>query len=117
MLGPPNHGAIIAKKLIGNNPVRRFLSGKSGDELGIDWEKAEKSLGIPCCPFAIISGGRGDDRGYSVLIPGDDDGIVSTEGTHLEGAEEWTQFHVGHGEMLLTPKIFEKIENFLLGKK
>jgi pimeloyl-ACP methyl ester carboxylesterase len=117
MLGPPNHGAVIAAKMIGNDPVRRFFSGKSGDELGIDWNKTEQTLGIPCCPFAIISGGRGDDRGFSLLIPGDDDGIVSVEGTQLEGTEEWTQFYVGHGEMLLTKEVFEAVLKFLQDKR
>jgi pimeloyl-ACP methyl ester carboxylesterase len=113
MLGPPNHGSVIAAKLIGNDPVRRFFAGKSGDELGVDWKETEKTLGIPCCPFAIISGGRGDERGFSMMIPGDDDGIVSTEGTYLDGAEAWIRFDVGHGEMLLTEEIFETVLRFL----
>ena len=114
MLGPPNHGAVIAERLIGNDPVRRFFTGRSGDELGSGWAEAAKSLGIPCCPFMIVAGGRGDSRGYSPLIPGDNDGMVSTEGTRLEGAEKWVQFRVGHNEMLVTPAIFSAIEKFLL---
>ncbi|MDR0338062.1 MAG: hypothetical protein LBI18_13330 [Planctomycetaceae bacterium] len=113
MLGPPNHGAVLATKLIGKDPVRRLITGKTGDELGTEWEELQKSLGIPCCPFAIISGGRGDQRGFSLLIPGDDDGIVSTEGTQLDGAEEWIRFNVGHGEMLMTEEIFETSLQFL----
>ena len=114
MLGPPNQGAIIASKLIGDDPVRRLLTGRSGDELGTRWNEAEKSLGIPCCPFMIIAGGRGNNRGFSPLIPGDNDGTVSTEGTRLEGAEKWMLFNVGHNEMLLTPAVFNAIEKFLL---
>ena len=114
MLGPPNHGAVIAERLIGNDPVRRFFTGRSGDELGTDWAETEKSLGIPCCPFIIIAGGRNDNKGYSPLIPGDDDGMVSTEGTRLEGAEKWILFRVGHNEMLVTPAVFSTIEKFLL---
>ncbi|MDR2439435.1 MAG: hypothetical protein LBE12_08725 [Planctomycetaceae bacterium] len=113
MLGPPNHGSILATKLIGKDPFRRLITGKSGDELGTDWDELQKTLGIPCCPFAIISGGRGDNIGFSLLIPGDDDGIVSTEGTQLEGAEEWIRFDVGHGEMLMTEEIFETCLQFL----
>ncbi|MDR0608713.1 MAG: hypothetical protein LBG58_01215 [Planctomycetaceae bacterium] len=113
MLGPPNHGSILATKLIGKDPVRRFITGKSGDELGTDWDKLQKTLGIPCCPFAVISGGRGDNRGFSLLIPGDDDGIVSTEGTQLDGAEEWVRFDVGHGEMLMTEEVFTACLQFL----
>jgi pimeloyl-ACP methyl ester carboxylesterase len=114
MLGPPNHGAVIATRLIGNDPVRRFFTGKSGDELGTHWKEVEKTLGIPCCPFMIIAGGRGNNMGYNLLIPGDNDGMVSTEGTRLEGAEKWMFFNVGHNEMLLTPAVFNAIEKFLL---
>jgi len=116
MLGPPNHGAVLAEKLIGNNSVRRFFTGESGDELGINWAEAEKSLGIPCCPFMIIAGGRGNGIGNSLMIPGDDDGIVSTEGTKLEGAEKWLHFNVVHNELLHAPAVFNEIEKFLLQK-
>jgi len=114
MLGPPNHGAVIASRLIGNDPVRKFLTGKSGDELGTNWKEAERSLGIPCCPFMIVAGGRGTNLGYSLLIPGDNDGMVSTAGTQLEGAEKWMLFNVGHNEMLLSSAVFNAIEKFLL---
>jgi len=114
MLGPPNHGAVLAEKLIGNSPVRRFFSGRSGDELGINWQEAEKSLGIPCCPFMIVAGGRGNNIGYSLMIPGDDDGLVSTEGTKLEGAEKWILFNVVHNELLQSPAVFNAVERFLL---
>jgi pimeloyl-ACP methyl ester carboxylesterase len=114
MLGPPNHGAVMAARLIGNNPVHRFFSGESGDELGTQWAEAEKSLGIPCCPFMIIAGGRGNNIGYSLWIPGDNDGTVSTEGTKLEGAEKWALFNVVHNELLQSPAVFNAIERFLL---
>jgi len=114
MLGPPNNGAVIASRLIGNDPVRRFLMGESGDELGTHWKEVEKTLGIPCCPFMIVAGGRGNNMGYSLLIPGDNDGTVSTEGTKLEGAEKWMFFNVGHNEMLLSPDVFNAVETFLI---
>ena len=114
MLGPPNNGAVIASRLIGNDPIRRFLTGDSGNELGINWEEVEKTLGIPCVPFMIVAGGRGNNLGFSLLIPGDNDGVVSTQGTHLEGAEKWMLFNVGHNEMLLSPDVFNAIERFLL---
>lgn len=113
MLGPPNHGSVVAKRFIGKDPFRRRLLGSSGDELGIDWENMEKTLGIPSCPFAIISGGRGDGIGFSPVIPGDDDGVVSTEGTKLSGADYWIQFYTGHGQMLLTEEIFDLTLQFL----
>lgn len=106
MLGPPNNGAEIARRLIGRDPIRRHFSGESGDELGIDWEKTKTTLGIPCCEFAIIAGGRGDNKGFTPLIAGDDDGIVSTEGTKLPGAAVWIQYYAGHGELLLAEEVY-----------
>jgi pimeloyl-ACP methyl ester carboxylesterase len=113
MLGPPNNGSVVAKRFIGKDPFRRRLLGSSGDELGIDWEKTAKTLGIPSCPFAVITGGRGDSIGFSPVIPGDDDGVVSTEGTKLQGADCWIQFYTGHGQMLLTEEIFDAALQFL----
>lgn len=113
MIGPPNHGAEIAKRLIGRDPFRRRFSGESGDQLGVDWAETEKTLGIPCCEFAIIAGGRGDGKGFTPLISGDDDGIVSTEGTKLEGADDWLQFYLGHGELLLTEEVFQAAFRFM----
>lgn len=114
MLGPPNHGAEIATKLIGRDPVRRYFTGPSGDELGTQWAETEKTLGIPCCPFIVLAGGRGDGEGFSTLIPGDDDGIVSIQGTGLAGAEAWIQFlEVGHNELLWTKAVFDTAVKFL----
>ena len=114
MLGPPNHGSVMAAKLIGNSPIRQYFTGESGNELGTQWEETEKSLGIPCCPFMIVAGGRNNNIGYSLMIPGDDDGIVSTEGTKLQGAEKWMLFNVIHNELLQSPAVFAAVEKFLL---
>ncbi|MDR3181402.1 MAG: hypothetical protein LBT89_00530 [Planctomycetaceae bacterium] len=113
MLGPPNHGAELATKMIGRDPLRRFFTGKSGDELGTDWDETEKSLGIPCCGFIVIAGGKGNDKGYSTIIPDDDDGMVRTEGTKLAGAAQWIAFSLKHGELLQNTEVFDEIKKFL----
>jgi pimeloyl-ACP methyl ester carboxylesterase len=113
MLGPPNHGAELASKLIGNNKVVRTFMGVTGDELGLKWTETNKKLGVPKCEFAIIAGGRGNDKGFSRLIKGDDDGIVSVEGTKLNGASEWVLFYMDHNDLLHTEVIFEYSLEFL----
>ncbi|MDR1478618.1 MAG: hypothetical protein LBJ00_06715 [Planctomycetaceae bacterium] len=113
MLGPPNHGSELAVKLIGNSKVVRVLTGTTGDELGVRWAETSKSLGIPKCEFAIIAGGRGDDKGFSRLIKGDDDGVVSVEGTKLAGATEWVLFYMEHDDLLQMEVIFEYSSEFL----
>lgn len=113
MLGPPNHGAELAVKLIGNNRAVRIFTGITGDELGMRWEETNKKLGIPKCEFAIIAGGCGDKKGFSRLIKGDDDGVVSVEGTKLLGAVEWILFNMKHDELLQNEIIFEYALEFL----
>ncbi|MGL4594489.1 MAG: esterase/lipase family protein [Thermoguttaceae bacterium] len=113
MLGPPNNGAEIAEKFTRSSPLIRHLLGKSGDELGKSWGEAERSLGIPSIPFGIIAGGKSDGEGYSRLIEGDDDGIVSTAGTKLDGAAEWILLEVTHSELLNRKDVFVLIEQFL----
>ncbi|MDR1926035.1 MAG: alpha/beta hydrolase [Planctomycetaceae bacterium] len=106
MLGPPNHGSELATKFIGTDRVRLAITGETGKELGAHWSETAKSLGVPKCEFAIIAGGRGNNRGFSMMIAGDDDGIVSTEGTKLNGAAEWILFYIDHDGLLRTETIF-----------
>ncbi|MDR2762917.1 MAG: hypothetical protein LBB88_09970 [Planctomycetaceae bacterium] len=113
MLGPPNHGSELAVKLIGNNRVVRSFMGVTGDELGVKWAETNKKLGVPKCEFAIIAGGCGNEKGFSRLIKGDDDGVVSVEGTKLAGASEWVLFYMDHDDLLQTEVIFEYSLEFL----
>ncbi|MDR1485162.1 MAG: alpha/beta hydrolase [Planctomycetaceae bacterium] len=113
MLGPPNNGAELASKMIGESRVVRPFTGPTGDELGLRWDETKKMLGIPKCEFAIIAGGRGNDRGFSRMIKGDDDGIVSVEGTKLSGAAEWVLFYMKHDDLLKAEVVFEYALEFL----
>lgn len=84
MLGTPNHGAELADTLK-SNPVYRLVMGPAGQQLVTDGLIA--TLPVPQFEFAVIAGGRGNDRGWNPLIPGDDDGTVAVERARLEGAK------------------------------
>ena len=94
MLGPPNHGAVLAKKY-GKNWAWKALAGQPGMQLGPDWDKLEAKLATPQCQFGIIAGGKGDE-GYNPLLPGDDDGVVRVEETRLAGARDFMIAPVVH---------------------
>jgi len=107
MLGPPNHGAVLARRFKDNGLVK-VVWGDSGDQLA-EWKKLEKRLATPPFQFGIIAGGRGKNP----LIPGDDDLFVSVEETKLAGAHD---FHVANGFHSQLPKadsIREKIVSFV----
>lgn len=82
MLGPPNQGSAFADRLAGLR-LFRWLYGDTGVGLVPD---EVRRIPPPDRPFLIIAGARGDARGWNPLLPGDDDGVVRLEETHLAGA-------------------------------
>ncbi len=88
MLGPPNQGSAMANLLQKSNAFR-WIAGSSGKDLGAEWRKLDTRLITPACEFAIIAGGKGDEKGYNPLLAGDDDLIVRVEETKLSGAADF----------------------------
>ena len=88
MLAPPNHGSLLALSL-GDNKVYQAITGQTGQQLGRDWQQLEGKLATPACEFGILAGGRGDGHGYNLLLPGDNDGIISVDTTRLAGAADF----------------------------
>lgn len=88
MLAPPNHGSRLAQ-MICENELAGSLIGKPGHELAENWTELSKTLATPPCEFAVIAGGKSDDKGYNPLLPGDDDMVVTVAETRLQGARDF----------------------------
>ena len=112
MLGAPNNGAELARTL-SRTPLFRFVVGQVGHELGHGWTDLAPKLAIPCCEFGIIAGGRGDGRGYSPILPGDDDMVVTVEETRLPGARDFKVLPVLHSFMMNDTAVMEHTLRFL----
>ena len=84
MLGPPNQGAAISRRLAPTG-VYELLTGKGGMELGPEWDKFAKRLGTPKFPFAIVAGDVSANRIQNPLVDGSSDFVVSLEEADLEG--------------------------------
>lgn len=102
LIFPPNRGAAKADAWHGRWWYNAVL-GPAGQQLT---SAAVQALPPPAVPFAIIAGGRGDGRGRSRFIPGDDDGTVGVAETRLPGAV-WHRvvpashtFGLGHPEVV-----------------
>ncbi|MEM9588590.1 MAG: alpha/beta hydrolase, partial [Planctomycetota bacterium] len=55
MLGPPNQGSSIARRL-GPTRVFGWITGRAGTELGTAWNELGPQLATPPFPFAIVAG-------------------------------------------------------------
>ncbi|MGD9128115.1 MAG: alpha/beta hydrolase [Planctomycetia bacterium] len=111
MLGPPNHGSMIAKALADNTIFS--VNGRTGQELGKDWDELDKNLATPPFEFGIIAGGKGDGEGYNPVLPGDDDGTIRIETARLRGATDFSRVPVLHSFLMNDKKVQEQTLRFL----
>ena len=84
MLGPPNQGAAIARKLAPTG-LYGLVTGKGGLELGPQWESFVEKLATPTFPFAIIAGDVSESRVQNPFVEGSSDFVVSLEEADLQG--------------------------------
>lgn len=115
MLGPPNQGAHLADWLMTSrlSPLYHATAGPSGRVLGKGAGGLGPKAGIPGCEFGVIAGGKGNERGFNPLIPGDDDGIVEVEGTKLDGMSDHIVLPVFHAAMIANAEVRRQVRHFL----
>ncbi|KAA5544357.1 alpha/beta hydrolase [Roseiconus nitratireducens] len=111
MLGPPNQGAAIARRLA---PTKVFgwVTGEGGMQLGERWDEFEKHLACPPFPFLIIAG----DLPAPVLNPlvdGQSDFIVSLDEARLDGATGFETVPALHSFLMDDATSVEKTVAFL----
>lgn len=87
MLGPPNQGAAIARRLAATG-MFGMITGTAGIELGRRFECLSERLAIPPFPFAIVAGDLSAQRLQNPLVDGAGDFVVSVEEARLPGAEQ-----------------------------
>lgn len=109
MLGTPNRGCLLAERLKNWLPFR-VVTGKAGQELANQYVA---KLPPPPCPFGIIAGGTGKEKGFNPMIPGDNDGVVEVESTKLPGASGFLLLEVPHATMMRDPEVIEATVRFL----
>ncbi|MFM7183665.1 MAG: esterase/lipase family protein [Planctomycetota bacterium] len=112
MLGPPNQGSALARR-IGTVVLLAALSEGAARDLVVKWPQVEPQLAVPPCEFGIVAGGRGDGLGFSPMLAGDDDAIVRVEETRLAGAEDFLLVPVNHAAMLDDRRVKRATESFL----
>ena len=112
MLAPPNHGSALAE-MWAENALFKVVMGPSARSIARGLDQMEERLATPCCEFAILAGGRGDEQGYNPLLEGDDDGVVSVHSTQLAGAADFAIVPVSHTFIMRHPRSLEYTLRFL----
>lgn len=99
MLGPPNQGSELAR-MVAKISVLAALSNGAARELVLEWNSISPQLAVPSCPVGIVAGGKGDNRGFSTFLAGDDDAVVRVEETRLPGEHDFLLVPVRHSAMM-----------------
>lgn len=108
MLGPPNRGCNFADRL----RAVPFLSRILGCAF-LELCKLNIPPGTGTLDVGIIAGGRGNTRGYSPFIKGDNDAIVSVEETYLDGAKRHKVLPALHSFIMYYPRVRREAIHFL----
>ncbi|WP_146577024.1 esterase/lipase family protein [Neorhodopirellula pilleata] len=115
MLGPPNQGAMIARRLA-TTGVFEWVVGPGGMELGPRWSEIEDRLATPPFPFAIAAGKFEAGRIRNPLVEGDSDFVVSLDEAKLDGAETIQEFPVLHSFLMNDPDVQKWTVDFIESK-
>lgn len=104
MLGPPNQGAMIARRLatIG---VFEWVAGPGAMELGPRWSDVQSNLATPPFPFAIGAGKFEPGPIRNPLVDGESDFVVTLDETQLDGAKLVKEFPVLHSFLMNDPDV------------
>ena len=112
MLAPPNAGSELVDRL-SRLQLFTLLNGPAGKQLGTDASSLPNSLGPVNYEVGIIAGNKSLNLLYSALIPGEDDGKVSTQNTRLEGMTDFIVLPYTHTFMMNRPQVIEQTLLFL----
>ena len=95
MLAPPNQGSPLAEKLR-HVPGYKFLTGPSGQQLGIGSESIPLQLGPANFELGVIAGDRRPYSPFCLAFQGANDGKVAVADTRLEGMHDFLVVHRKH---------------------
>lgn len=114
MLGPPNQGAAIARRLA-KTGVFGMVVGRGGLQLGPAWLELQDELAIPPFPFAIVAGRLDERLPKNPLLDGQGDFVVSVEEAKLDGMSDFIELPVMHSFLMTDRSVQDATIRFLHG--
>jgi pimeloyl-ACP methyl ester carboxylesterase len=94
MLAPPNQGVEMADRY-GHWSLFRWVTGPAGLQLGTGPGSLPRTLGPVDYEVGVIAGSKGRNL-LSLMIPGQDDGLVSVASARVEGMRDFLLLEQNH---------------------
>ncbi len=112
MLAPPNQGSEVVDKLK-VLPLFRWLNGPAGMQLGTDANSLPQILGKVNFELGVIAGNKSINPLLSLLLPAQNDGKVSVEGTKIAGMADHIVLPVTHPLIMKHSNVINQVLYFL----
>jgi pimeloyl-ACP methyl ester carboxylesterase len=112
MLAPPNQGTEMSDFLQGTKVFEWFF-GPAGTQLGTNEKSIVNSLGPVDYELGVVMGNISLNPIASVVVPGDDDGLVSHERSKVEGMKDSIILPTAHSLIMFNKQAHEQIVHFL----
>lgn len=112
MLSPPNQGSEIVDKL-SHLSLFKKINGPAGTQLGTNKNSFVRGLGPVNFDLGIITGCRTVNPILSLMIPGKDDGKVSTNSAQVAGMRDYLVVPSSHTFIMRNSHAIEEVIYFL----
>ena len=99
MLGPPNQGSAIAKR-VQQTGLFSIIAGSGGMQMGPTFDEIAEDLAAPPFPFSIVAGDLSHWPVQNPLLDGPNDLLVLVDETRLEGAAHFDVVPVPHATLM-----------------
>ena len=112
MLSPPNAGSEVVDK-IGHWRLFQKVNGPAGQQLGTASDSLVNQLPAIDFKCGVITGDRSINWINSLMIPGKDDGKVSTQSAKVEGMSDYKVIHATHPMIMKKKAVIRETLQFL----
>lgn len=112
MLAPPNRGSELPD-LLQDQWLFETLMGPTASELGTDPHSFPNRLPLPPVPTGVIAGTGSINPIGTLVIPGEDDGMVSVCSTWMEGLADFLVVPHTHAFIMRSTRVSEQVIRFL----
>lgn len=112
MLGPPNRGSEIVDAL-GTTAVFQSALGETAQQLGTTEDSFPNSLPEPAVEVGVIAGQGSINPVGSLILPDEDDGMVTVASTKLDGMKDFLVVPSSHTFMMQSDEVAKQVVQFL----